>query len=67
MLGHMRPYTCDNQEQICRCDLCTRRVRTVITESPYASPPDDGALEAGMDWVMVGLPNRQPERLVPRK
>jgi len=67
MLGHMRPYACDNQEQICRCDLCTRRVRTVLTESPDPSRPDAGAREAGVDWVTVGLPNRQPERLVPRK
>jgi len=37
MLGHMRPYACDNQEQICRCDLCTRRVRTVLADLP--TPP----------------------------
>jgi hypothetical protein len=67
MLGHMRPYACDNQEQICRCDLCTRRVRTVLAESPDASPPDDDASGADIDWVTVKLPSRRPERLVPRK
>ena len=67
MLGHMSPYVCDKQEQICGCDLCTRRVRTVLIESPDASPSDAGPREAGIDWATVSLPNWRPERLVPRK
>jgi hypothetical protein len=67
MLDEMNPHACNNQEQICRCDLCTHRVRTVAIESSDASPSDAGARGAGMDWAAVRLPSRLPERLVPRK
>jgi hypothetical protein len=63
----MSPYACDKQEQTCRCDLCTRRVRTVLTESPDASPLDADARGAEIDWATVKLLNWRPGRLVPRK
>ena len=66
MLDEMNPHACNNQEQICRCDLCTHRVRTVVIESPDASRSDAGARAIGIGWASVGLPNRRPERLVPR-
>jgi len=66
MLDEMSPPARDNQEPVCRCDLCTHRVRTVVIESPEPSLPDAGARAAGMGWASVRLPNRRPERLVPR-
>ena len=66
MLDDMSPRACDNKEQICRCDLCTRRVRTIFIERSDASAADAGARKEGTDRATVRLPYWS-ERLVPRR